>query len=73
MMKTKPLSSICLLLLIFPTLVAQGCTYQAWYEGFKERERQECYKHPDNSDVESCLERVNNLSYEQYKKSRSSQ
>lgn len=57
-------------LLLFLVIVAigiQGCTYRAWYEGFKNRERQTCYKHSSQDDIEACLERVEKMSYDQYK------
>ena len=52
-------------------LVAQGCTYQGWYSGFQEQQRQQCYKDTINpSDTQRCLDRVNNTSYDQYKRQR---
>lgn len=52
-------------------LLVSGCTYQAWFEGFKERQRQECYKHVNDDDIQRCLENVEEMSYEEYKRSRS--
>ncbi len=57
-------------MLALASLCLPGCSYQAWYEGFKMRERQECYKHPDNDDIETCLERLNSMNYNEYKRSR---
>jgi len=37
----------------------QGCTRQAWFEGTKARERQECHKLLSDHDIQQCLERVN--------------
>lgn len=51
-------------------LVSPGCTRQAWFEGFKERERQRCQSYINQDDVQSCLDRIHNMSYEQYIKSR---
>lgn len=42
----------------------QGCTRQAWFEGMKARERQECDKLFNNHDIQQCLERVNNAKIE---------
>ena len=47
-------------------VVGQGCTYRAWYEGFRERQRQECYAERGQSEMEKCLERVNSMTYEEY-------
>ena len=47
-----------------------GCTYRAWYEGFRETERQNCYKIENSTERLQCLDRVNNMSYEQYQKER---
>jgi len=62
-----------LFLSVFLTLcllsLNQGCSYRGWYEGFKERERRQCYDNPDNSALEACLDRVNSMSYEQYRRS----
>jgi len=59
-----------LLLAACAGLLVQGCTYQAWYEGFRERQRQECYQERGRSEMEKCLERVNSLTYEEYVKGR---
>ena len=61
---------LSLMLVISSFFVIQGCTYQAWYEGLREHQRQECYKHISNDVVERCLENVENMTYEQYLKSR---
>jgi hypothetical protein len=48
-------------------LAVQGCTYQAWYIGFQERQRQQCYKNTVNAvEAQQCLDRVNNTTYDQY-------
>jgi hypothetical protein len=52
-------------------LAVQGCTYQAWYTGFQEQQRQQCYKNAVNfSETQQCIDRVNNTSYDQYKAQR---
>lgn len=51
-------------------LVAQGCTYRAWYAGFQEQQRQECYKNLNPGDIQKCLDRVNGMTYDQYKTER---
>ncbi len=47
-----------------------GCTYQAWYEGLRERQREECHKHISNDVVQRCLDNVENMTHEQYLRSR---
>jgi len=59
-----------LLLAAGACLGSQGCTYRAWYEGMKERQRQECYQSPNQSEVQKCLESVNCTSYDEYMRSR---
>jgi hypothetical protein len=59
-----------LLLIGYACLTFQGCTYRAWYEGFQEKQRQECYESSSESEVRKCLDRVNRTTYDQYKKDR---
>lgn len=40
------------------SLLAQGGTRQAWFEGMKARERQECHKLLSDHNIQQCLERV---------------
>ena len=49
---------------------SQGCTYRAWYEGLRERQRQECYQHLSQSEVQKCLDSVNSTTYDEYARSR---
>ena len=51
-------------------LVIQGCTYKAWYEGLREQQRQECHKHISDDAVQRCLDNIENITYEEYMKSR---
>ncbi len=46
------------------SLLCQGCTRQAWFEGMKARERQECDKLVNDHDIQQCLERVNTTKIE---------
>jgi hypothetical protein len=46
------------------SLLAQGCTRQAWFESMKARERQECLKQMSDRDIQQCLERVNSTKIE---------
>jgi hypothetical protein len=55
------LGSLCL------GLVCQGCSYQGWYSGLQEQQRQECYKFMSQSDTQRCLDKVNSTTYNQYK------
>ena len=47
-----------------------GCTYRAWYEGFRELERQNCYKIASPREQKECLEKFDEASYDQYKRER---
>ncbi len=49
-------------------MAAHGCTKQAWFEGLKNRERQECSKYPSESDVRKCLEQVDAASIDEGRK-----
>jgi hypothetical protein len=51
-------------------LLGQSCTYRAWYEGLQERQRQECYRSPNQSEIQRCLESVNSVAYDEYRRSR---
>jgi len=55
-------------LVISLCLAVQGCTYQSWYAGFQEQQRQQCYKNTMiSSETQQCIDRVNNTTYDQYK------
>jgi len=51
-------------------IVCQGCTYRAWYEGFQESARQECYKIENQTERQQCIDKVDGVTYDQYKKAR---
>ena len=61
---------VLLLLAVGACWGSQGCTYRAWYEGLKERQRQECYQSPNQSEIQKCLESVNNSNYDEYMRGR---
>ncbi len=58
-----------LLIFIAGCLLLQGCSYQSWYGGFQQKQRQDCYERGNQADVQSCLEKAN-MNYDQYKNSR---
>ena len=58
------------MLIMFLFLLGHGCTYQAWYEGFKARQRENCYQYKSQSEIQNCLDKVDSVTYEQYKKER---
>lgn len=58
----------CTAALLFCLLVA-GCSRQAWYEGVRDARRQNCYELPAG-EVQDCLERVDRVGYEQYRRER---
>lgn len=54
----------------FCLLFSQGCTYRAWYEGFQEQQRQECYRNRSRGEIQTCLDGVNRKTYDEYEKGR---
>lgn len=61
-----------LVLMAFTISTMSGCTTQSWYEGVKEGARNNCRSQPPG-EVESCLEKLNTKTYEEYEKARSGQ
>ena len=54
-----------ILLAVFGGLLfLQACSRQAWFEGMKARERQECDKLINDRDIQQCLERVHDTKIE---------
>lgn len=51
-------------------LVVQGCTPRAWYEGFRERRREECYESRNQGEIQRCLEEVDAATYDRYRELR---
>jgi len=43
-----------------------GCTSQAWYEGFREQQRRQCYELTSQGEVQRCLAQVETMSYDRY-------
>jgi len=64
----KKVSTVLLALCLW--LFAIGCTSRAWYEGMRERQRQDCYKYQSRDEIQRCLDRVNTMSYDEYKRER---
>ncbi len=58
-----------LLSLAFASLLAGGCTTQAWYEGMNLRAENECAKQAPGAQ-EECRASVNKKSYDAYEKER---
>jgi hypothetical protein len=61
---------VVILLMACVCMAAQGCTYRAWYEGFQKQQREECYRQPSQEEIQKCLDKVNNMTYDQYTKAR---
>lgn len=57
-------------MIIVYSLLAAGCSQQAWYEGFQESGRQKCYELLSQSAIQQCIDNVNSMSYHQYQKER---
>jgi hypothetical protein len=68
----KTTSSLMLILFIVLSVTMTACTNKAWYEGVKEGAKNNCRSQPPG-EVESCLERLNTKTYEEYEKERSGQ
>jgi hypothetical protein len=62
--------SLACLLAACACLAGHGCTARAWYEGLQERERQACHAQANPRDAQDCLDRVDRLTYDQYRKAR---
>lgn len=54
--------------LIFFTV--QGCTTRAWYGGFQENQRRDCYRYANENEIRRCLEQVENMTYDRYQAER---
>jgi len=54
--------------LVFVTF--PGCSSRSWFEGFREMERQNCYKMESPAERQECLDRLDETSYDQYQKER---
>ncbi|KAB2925559.1 MAG: hypothetical protein F9K25_16765 [Candidatus Contendobacter sp.] len=56
--------------LLYGSLLAAGCSQQAWYEGFQAGARQQCAALRSPSAIQQCMDQVNSLSYPQYQRER---
>jgi len=56
--------------LLYGSLLAAGCSQQAWYEGFQASARQQCEALRSPSAIQPCMDQVNSLSYPQYQRER---
>lgn len=56
-----------LLLALVSAAPLAGCTAKVWYEGFQSQQRTACDKYPQRYEVQRCLDKLNNLPYDQYK------
>ena len=52
-------------------LVGSGCSYRAWYEGFRGGRRQECSRLVNQSEREKCVQEMNGMEYDRYERKRS--
>lgn len=52
---------------ILAVATLSACAQQAWYEGIKQNQRQDCYKSPPG-EREECLRRVGDKSYDDYRR-----
>jgi hypothetical protein len=64
-------NKILVVLLVASAFFAcQSCTSRAWFDGFKEAQKQKCSKLESRSEMQECYDQVNDMSYDQYKKDR---
>lgn len=63
-------AAVRLLLLTGLGCALAGCSWRAWYEGLRERQRQECYRESGPGAIQGCLDRVNATSYDDYQRQR---
>ena len=56
--------------LLYGSLLAAGCSQQAWYAGFQASARQQCEALLSPSAIQPCMDQVNSLSYPQYQRER---
>jgi hypothetical protein len=54
---------------VFATASGTGCSLKAWYGGMQFATENQCRRQPPG-EVESCLARLNPLSYEDYERRR---
>ena len=53
-------------------IASAGCSTNAWYEGMKFSAQNDCRRRPPG-EVESCLSRVNSMTYDEYERKRQGQ
>ena len=56
--------------LLYGSLLAAGCSQQAWYEGLQASARQQCAALRSPSAIQQCIDEVNSLSDPQYQRER---
>ena len=56
--------------LVLVALASAGCTTRAWYEATRVHAQNECRRQP-SGESESCLSRVNAMTYDDYERQRS--
>ena len=55
------------LVLALGILLLSGCTSRSWYEGFQAQQRLQCDRYVERYEAQRCLEKVNQLTYDQYR------
>ena len=58
------------IILFFISIICSGCSYRAWYNGFQMEQQRKCYANQDQGSVQQCLDKVNNLPYDDYNRQR---
>lgn len=56
--------------LLIACLFVTACSSQAWYAGVRQGGENQCRQQSAPADVEACIARLNNKSYDEYDKER---
>jgi len=65
-----PKRFLAFILISYVSICISGCSSKAWYEGFREERRRNCYKIESPNERQKCLKEVDEKSYDQYQKER---
>jgi hypothetical protein len=68
----KSLGNTALAMLVCLVFTLAGCSTKTFYGATRAMAENECRRQPP-SEIESCLARVNKMSYEEYERNRSGQ
>ena len=58
------------MLLLGLVFLLAGCTTRNWYDTFQMQQRDQCGRYLQQYEVQRCLDRVNNMTFDQYQNQR---